>query len=55
VVTALDKNNNEAGDFTEPIKFGVINTKVNELVINSIADDLQINIENPNLQIKKSI
>jgi uncharacterized lipoprotein YddW (UPF0748 family) len=55
VVTALDKNNNEAGDFTEPIKFGVINTKVNELVINPIADDLQISIENPNLQIKKSI
>jgi hypothetical protein len=55
VVTALDKNNNEAGDFTEPIKFGVINTKVNELVINPIADDIQINIENSNLQIKKSI
>lgn len=55
VVTALDKNNNETGDFAEPIKFGVINTKVNELVINPIADDLQISIENPNLQIKKSI
>ncbi|MBP0902540.1 glycoside hydrolase family 10 protein [Mariniflexile gromovii] len=36
VVTSLDKNNNEAGDFTETNKFGITHKKVNELVINPV-------------------
>lgn len=55
VVTSLDKNNNEAGDFTETNKFGMAHKKVNELVINPIENDKQIDIENPNILIKKSI
>ncbi|WP_372756494.1 glycoside hydrolase family 10 protein [Mariniflexile sp.] len=55
VVTSLDKNNNEAGDFTTTNKFGVSKRKVNELVVNPIVEDVQITIEDPNIQIKKSI
>ena len=55
VVTSLDKNNNEAGNFTETIKSGVKNVKVNELVTNSIPNNNQINIEEPYFYIKKSI
>ncbi|MEN3322391.1 family 10 glycosylhydrolase [Mariniflexile soesokkakense] len=55
VVTSLDKNNNEAGDFTEIKKFGITHKKVNELVINPITDDIQTNVEDPNILIKKSI
>jgi uncharacterized lipoprotein YddW (UPF0748 family) len=44
VVTSLDKNNNEAGDFTQPNKLRDINTKVNELVINPVPNDDQVKI-----------
>ncbi|MFI0428995.1 glycoside hydrolase family 10 protein [Mariniflexile sp. HMF6888] len=55
VVTSLDKNNNEAGDFIETNKFGIKHKKVNELVINPVIDVIQINIDDPNVLIKKSI
>ncbi|MFG6685856.1 glycoside hydrolase family 10 protein [Mariniflexile sp. HNIBRBA6329] len=55
VVTALDKNNNEAGDFTEANKFGTTHRKVNELVINPVVDEIPINIEDADILLKKSI
>ncbi len=39
VVTSLDKNNNEAGDFTQPNKLRDVNTKANELVVNPVPND----------------
>jgi len=38
VVTSLDKNNNEAGDFTQPHKLDDKNTKANELVVNPVTN-----------------
>ncbi|WP_308993589.1 family 10 glycosylhydrolase [Mariniflexile litorale] len=55
VVTSLDKNNNEAGDFTETNKLGLVHTKVNELVINPVPNVNPINIVVPDLYNKKSI
>ncbi|CAH8283146.1 uncharacterized lipoprotein YddW (UPF0748 family) [Mariniflexile fucanivorans] len=36
VVTSLDKNNNEAGDFTATNSFSIVTKKVNELVTNPV-------------------
>ena len=55
VVTSLDKNNNEAGDFTDTNKFGVVKKKVNELKTNSVISNMQTTIDNTNIQIKRSI
>lgn len=55
VVTSLDKNNNEAGDFADTNKFGVVKKKVNELKTNSIISDIKTTFDDTNIQIKRSI